>query len=455
MAQDVEWALDEKGEIIILQCRPLRQQSRATRGEYDISAPEAIVSGGVTGSPGAGFGPVFVVRKESEALLFPVGAILVVRQALPRWAVLLGRAAALVTEQGTAAGHLATVARELGVPAILGLENATGLLKNDQVVTVDADGPRVFSGKIEALLQNRKPAKSLMAGSAVLDVLKRVSENIIPLHLLDAESSDFKPASCRTFHDLTRFCHEKAVQEMFSFGKDHHFSERASKQLWCDIPMQWWVLNLDDGFREDVQGKFVNLDNIVSIPMLALWAGIVSVPWAGPPPVDSRGFMSILLEAGVNPALDPSMPSPYSNRNYFMISKNFCSLSSRFGFHFCSIEALVGERPNENYISFSFKGGAADHSRRVRRAQFVGSILEEFEFHCQIKDDGLTARLEGYDQEVMEEKLRILGYLIIHTRQLDMVMSNDASCQQFRSKLLGDISTVILSKSPGATLALN
>ena len=44
-----------------------------------------------------------------------------------------------------------------------------------------------------------------------------------------------------------------------------------------------------------------------------------------------------------------------------------------------------------------------DHSRRVRRAEFVGSILEEFEFHCEIKDDGLTARLEGYDQEVMKE----------------------------------------------------
>ena len=55
----------------------------------------------------------------------------------------------------------------------------------------------------------------------------------------------------------------------------------------------------------------------------------------------------------------------------------------------------------------------------------------------------------------MKEKLRILGYLLIHTRQLDMVMFNDASCQQFRSKLLADISNVVLSKAPGATLALN
>ncbi len=458
VAQDIEWALDDKGEIVILQCRPLRQGTALTeRGQNECVIPdcEAIVSGGLTASPGAGFGPVFVVRKEGEALRFPRGAVLVVKQALPRLAALLGRASALVAEQGTEAGHLANVAREFGVPAIVGLEGATALLKNAQPVTVDADGLRVCKGKIEILLQGKEPCKGLMDGSPVLDILKRVSEKIIPLHLLDPDATDFKPSQCRSFHDITRFCHEKSVLEMFSFGKDHHFSQRASKQLVCrGVPMQWWVLNLDDGFRDDVPGKFVDMNNIASIPMLALWEGIVAVPWVGPPPVNSKGFMSILMEASSNPSLDPSMPSPYSNRNYFMISKHFCSLSSRFGFHFANIEALIGERAGENYVSFTFKGGAADQGRRVRRARFVGDILEEFEFRSDVRDDGVTARLEGYDEEVMKEKLNILGYLLMHTRQIDMIMFDDASCLQLKSKMLADISSVIVSKS-GEPVALN
>ena len=445
--QDVEWAIDQNGLIFVLQCRPLKQAEGGDGGYRtsmsDVSRDLVILQGGATASSGVACGPAYLLLKHGDALKFPQGAVLVTAQALPRWAALLNRAAAVVTEQGSAAGHLANVAREFGVPAIFGAPSVTRVLRHDEVVTVDADGLTLYRGCVESLLaKSGEGRKNLMEGSPVYEILRDVTEHIVPLHLLDPDASDFKPKKCQTLHDITRFCHEKSVKEMFSFGKEHHFSERASKQLVCDVKMLWWIINLDDGFREDVPGKYVNLDNIVSIPMLALWEGIVAIPWEGPPPVDTRGFMSVLLEASSNPALDPSMPSVYLNRNYFMISRNFCSLTSRFGFHFCTIETLVGERPSENYISFSFKGGAADYQRRLRRAVFVSSILEEFGFRVEVKEDGVFARIEGFDETIMKEKLKLLGYLLIHTRQLDMIMSNDAAYNHHRNKIISDLQAI-------------
>ncbi|MDR3554935.1 MAG: PEP/pyruvate-binding domain-containing protein [Syntrophobacteraceae bacterium] len=445
--QDVEWAFDEKGAIHILQSRTLKQQEPKELAVLPQGCgslrSDILLRGGSTASPGVGCGPVFVVRKDSDTLLFPQGAVLVTAQALPRWAALLGRASAVVTEQGSVAGHLANLAREFAVPALFGLPGATELLRNDLEATVDADGLKVYAGRVEALIDRSPARKNFMAGSPVHKVLEEVAEHIVPLHLIDPDATGFRPENCRTFHDITRFAHEVSVKEMFNFGKDHRFSEKMSKQLVCKVPMQWWLINLDDGFKEGVTGKFVHLEEIVSIPTLALWEGITAVPWAGPPPIDAKGFMSILLEAGANPALDPSMPSPYTTRNYFMISKNFCSLSSRFGFHFSTVEALVGERSAENYISFQFKGGAADYERRLRRARFVGEILEQFAFRAEVKEDGVFARMEGYSQKFMMERLRIIGYLIMHTRQLDMIMSNEAAYQGHRTRILNDINEAL------------
>ena len=440
--QDIEWAIGHDHQIYILQCRPLQQQEATTvtiEAETAAAAKDVITSGGITASPGAASGKVFRVEKELDLLQFPEGAVLLSHSALPRWATILNRAAAVVTEHGGFAGHLANVAREFKVPALFAVPDAFDLLPSSQEITVDATGRRIYQGRVESLLQKRQPTPKMMADSPVFKTLERAGELIVPLNLLDPEAPEFQPANCRSLHDITRFIHEKSVYEMFSFGKEHNFSERAGKQLFHHVPMHWWILNLDDGLKEEVDGKYVKLENIQSIPMLAFWEGFTAIEWDGPPAIDGKGLMSVMFHSTSNTSLVVGRPSAFADQNYFMISKNFCHLSSRLGYHFSTLEAYITDRPVDNYIKFQFKGGAADFQRRLQRVVFIKSLLEQFGFTVTLKEDNLLARIDDHDQTFMIHRLEILGYLSIHTRQIDMIMTNPAAVNQYREKYKQDI----------------
>ena len=446
MPQDIEWAIDAEGKIFILQTRPLQQMEAILPGaELDLKRfePSLLVEGGINASPGVACGKVYKVRKKVDILQFSEGSILVVEQALPTWAPLVARAAAVVSEQGGFAGHLANVAREFGIPAIFGVSGAMDRMHNGDAVTVAADLGRVYLGNIGPLLEWTRPEPKLMLGSPVYESLKEVSRQIIPLHLLDPESRDFVPQNCQTFHDITRFIHEKSVMEMFSFGRDHSFSERSSKQLHYRVPMNWWILNLDDGFTHEIHGKYAKLEDIASIPMLAFWEGFAAIPWDGPPAMDGKGMTSIMFRSTMNTALVPGIKSKYADRNYFMVSKNYCTLSSRLGYHFSTMEAMVSERSGENYLGFKFKGGAADFERCLGRVNFIKEILERYGFRATVNADNVDARTEGHDMEYMISRLKILGYLTLHTRQLDMIMGNSGLVTYYMNKLTKDIDSLI------------
>lgn len=442
VAQDIEWVIEKDDSIKILQSRPLmifgREWQIGDAGQK-VELP-AILKGGVTGSPGVASGPAFLIQSTVDMLQFPKGSILVARDPLPQWAAVLNSAAAVITDRGGMTGHLAAVAREFKIPALLGTETAMKSLQNGRMLTVDADNHCIYEGLAEEVLKRAAARTSSMKGSPVYNTLADVLKHIAPLNLTDPDGANFNPRGCRTIHDITRFAHEVSLRELFDYKKEISFSDKLGKRLTVtNIPMQWWVINLDEGDDIASERDITRLEEIRSVPMLALWEGITAIPWKGPPRLDTKGFISIMYEATMDQGIEPGVGSRFADKNYFIISEKFCHLSSRFGFHFSTVEAFISERAAENYVCLNFKGGAADNVRRERRAELIRQILSEFGFWVKVKEDLVFARLERHDQEFMKERLKILGHIVMHTRQLDMVLSDLRRVEWYKDEMIREI----------------
>lgn len=454
--QDIEWSFDHQGTLYILQSRPMLIRHACTTAEKQQPMVQAedrerpIHFGGVCASNGIACGEVFKVDTSAEMRQFPKGAVLVLAHPLPEWAPLLGKASAVIAESGSEAGHLATVSREFGIPALFSLPDAMKVFTNGETITVNAHGRAVYRGCREDLLREKMVRKDIMTGSPVQRILTEAMQHITPLNLNDPASPQFKSSWCETLHDITRFCHEKSVSEMFNFGQRHHFDQGTAKRLVGKVPLEWWVIDLADGFKEgaDPESKTASIEDIVSVPMLAIWKGISAFPWQGPPPVSVRGFGSIIFQSTMRPELDPAVASALTVKNYFLISENFCNLSVRLGYHYAMIEAYLSDLLTESYVTFRFKGGAADMRRKGLRARLLADVLQHYDFSVELQSDALLARVKKRPREYLERRLQILGYLTLHARQLDMVMSGSGAVEQYKEKFLTDIEEMLARNTP-------
>ena len=138
-----------------------------------------------------------------------------------------------------------------------------------------------------------------------------------------------------------------------------------------------------------------------------------------------------------------------AGQNYLLVSKDFFHLSTKLGFHYSTVEAFADGRTAENYVWFYFKGGAADRQRKEQRSELIRAILERFHFWVQIDGDVVSARYERQKKERIAERLKVLGYLIVQTRQLDMVLSDSEKVDQYVDHMMGELSTFV--KVPNET----
>lgn len=169
---DIEWAKDGvDGGLYIVQARPetvSSQQPRHALLQYHVPEPgDSLVTGRAVGSA-VGVGTARVIVRKEDLPKFKPGEILVADTTTPDWEPVMKQASALVTNRGGRTCHAAIVARELGIPAVVGTGQATAIIETGATVTVscaEGDTGRIYAGEVpyevtEVDVSRRVPTKT-------------------------------------------------------------------------------------------------------------------------------------------------------------------------------------------------------------------------------------------------------------------------------------------------------
>lgn len=420
--QDIEWAVDADDTIVLLQSRPLHILAREPKKAVPTRIPghEIKLARGVIACKGIGFGPVHFVRLDEDLQTFPDGGVLIAKHTSTKFVTVMDRASAIITDVGATTGHMASLAREYQVPTILDTEIATSTLKQGELVTVDAVNCNVYAGTVEELREFADPKEDPFKSTQLFRSLEKALKLIAPLNLIDPAAPGFRPESCKTLHDITRFSHEMAVRELFNI---EHISadDVGSQKLVAAIPTDIWVLDL--GGAIEGSPKHLNIEHMRCAPFQALFKGLTSMRWPEAKQFDVSGFMGAIAHTATT---SEEQLRRAAEKSFAILTDEYMTFAIRLGYHLSTIEAFAGESINDNYIRFFFKGGGAAIDRRLRRVRLIAEILKHMDFNVKTTDDVVEASLMKYKKQTIEEKLEIMGKFTVFTKQLDMVMYNDA-----------------------------
>ncbi|QJB55027.1 PEP/pyruvate-binding domain-containing protein [Pseudodesulfovibrio sp. zrk46] len=427
--QDIEWAEDVTGELYIIQARPLQSEREEAAVEHDPISAIPFAEGMERAARGVGCGEVYYAPSGEEIARIPEGAIVVTPTLKPALLTFVNKMSGVIATTGSRASHFASVAREVGCPVLVG---DIKMPEQGEVVTVDGFTGNIYEGCVEAILTRAR------AGKTVPEKVIKQYANVVPLtvklNLTDPDAEEFTPAGCRSMHDVVRFCHEKAVGEMFSLVDKRGRGMGASKRLKTDLPLVMYLLDLGEGlFGNGSKSKLVTPEDIKSRPMWALWYGLSDprVKWPNKMThMDWEEFDKI--SAGVF-SFDSKLLASYG-----LISSDYLHLMIRFGYHFSVVDSVCGSDVGANYINFRFKGGGAGFDQRLLRLEFIRLVLARYGFETTTRGDMIDAKCAKMSENETRRLLMRLGYLMAVTRLMDMRMENEEQVQAEVERFIED-----------------
>ncbi|GBE03475.1 phosphoenolpyruvate synthase [bacterium BMS3Abin09] len=438
--QDIEWAYGKDGKLYILQSRPLVIQEENTSDEditdvEEIQNPAIIKNAGFVVQKGTASGKVFLLKNPSELELVPRGAILVAKNDSPQYIKAMPRAAAIITDTGTPASHMASICREFRIPTLVNTGNATNILHHGQEITLyaaDEGNSTVYDGRVGVLIDRGRKQQRRMEELYEFRKKKYIMGYISALNLVDPLVDEFTTDKCKTVHDILRFMHEESVQALIEASL-HAGRRSALKRLEISIPAGIWIIDMGGGLTAGA-GDIVTAEDVLSEPFKALIQGM-SYPGAWHTEAVPLKMGDLLSSISRMPGLT-SDEAGIGGKNIAVISGEYVNLSLKFGYHYNLLDCYLNENPKNNHIYFRFVGGATDIGKRSRRIRLLDIVLKEYGLDTQIKGDLIIGRISNI---ATEETIKILdhaGRLIAYSRQLDTVLVNDSLVEKYAQRFL-------------------
>jgi pyruvate,water dikinase len=305
-------------------------------------------------------------------------------------------------------------------------------LEPGQLVTVDGTNGAIYDGCVEEIMTRAREGQ--LVSERVVEQYSKVSPLTVKLSLTDPQSEDFTPMGCKSLHDVVRFCHEKAVNEMFTIMDKKGRGMHAAKRLETTLPLVMYVLDLGGGFFENAgEGKTVSPQDIKCRPMWALWFGLSDDRVAWPSRLTAMDWEEFDKISGGIFSFDSKLLASYG-----LVSEDYLHLMVRFGYHFSVVDAICSPASDANYVNFRFKGGGAGFDQRLLRLEFIRGVLDRYGFETSTRGDMIDAKAVRLEENQTHRLLVRLGYLMAVTRLMDMRMENEEQVAAEVEKFLAD-----------------
>lgn len=435
---ELHWVKSKDGRLFFIDFISHESSRLQTTNDKEESVneieAEILASGGDVVQSGAAAGLIKHILENDTPDSFPEGSIAVVKTASPKFFSFLRKSSAFITEIGSPASHLATLARELRVPSVFGLEKAMSLLPDGMEVTFDASEKTVYKGINEKIIAASNTNAGLTPEDEEYSSLKRLLRWITPLELTEPDPEDFSAKGCRSYHDIIHFVHECSVERLIGLQDTTKGNIRSfSSKVDLDIPIDLYMIDLGGALAQNnCDYGHVSIENLKSQPLKSFLRGICDKRvWSSSParlkPSDIISGMSRF------PADTHGMPR-YSGTNHVLAADCYMNLGLLLGYHYTIIDSYFGNNANQNYIYFRFAGGFADKGRRSLRADFIRSVLEELDFRVNVQTDLVVGKLKIANQGEMDSKLSRLGQLSAFTRQIDILMTDMATVKNIHDE---------------------